>query len=91
MSIIKNEYFTNDNISTIIYGNKGGIYMSYDNDIRQDTIMKYYFDNCYPKLDIYEKKDNEDSKQSMVKLCINYTEFLTFFRANRYYITNADK
>lgn len=52
--------------------------MSYDNDIRQDTIMKYYFDNCYPKLDIFEKKDNEDSKQSMVKLCINYTEFLTF-------------
>lgn len=47
--------------------------MSYDNNIRQDTIMKYYFDNCYPKLDIYEKKDNEDSKQSMVKLCINYT------------------
>lgn len=52
--------------------------MNYYTDIRQDAIMKYYFDNCYPKLDIYEKKDNEDSKQSTVKLCINYTEFLIF-------------
>lgn len=52
--------------------------MSYGNSIREDTIMKYYFDNHYPKLDIYEKKDSEDLKLSKVKLCINYTEFLTF-------------
>ena len=47
---------------------------------RKEVINKYYFDNYYPKLDILEKKNDEDSKQSEVKLCINYTEFLNFLK-----------
>ena len=47
---------------------------------RKEVINKYYFDNYYPKLDILEKKNYENSKQSEVKLCINYTEFLIFLK-----------
>lgn len=39
MSNIKNKYFTNNNVSTIIYGNKGGIYMKNESLINTNTLM----------------------------------------------------